>query len=422
MPVVNDLVVPYHQQDTDYYCGAACAQMVLGSLGLGLLSQDTLYNDNRTHSTLESGWATAPDGLHWTLTNYSQGLPHAIPSNPGETVNWTTLAYHMATSEDAISRKICWTIEHYTIAPTALVYGSDHWIVVRGYSADRAPTNVDDLGFSIDHFYVNNPWPPTPSASNSALAPPPPHSAGDGCGTGGTRGIANEVIAYSDWTNTYMTGVPSGYFQGKFIAMCDPNPPSTQIGVRKVVRRPFDGDGLVPATRVGELAIAGIRGAGLLENEGIWRRTLANARPGRAELVQRLDRPDSYYYIVPMDAEGRMVSASRIDAKDGLYLGSVVEPPELAIGRAAGSVHRLFPSDDQARSAAIGARLDLGQSGFLKVRPEAVFVYPTLVWEPCLESLSPYYPFRMVILGAFRLFVRVDGRVYTHLTTDIRGV
>jgi hypothetical protein len=85
-------------------------------------------------------------------------------------------------------------------------------------------------------------------------------------------------------------------------------------------------------------------------------------------------------------------------------------------------VHRLFPSDDQARSAAIGARLDLGQSGFLKVRPEAVFVYPTLVWEPCLESLSPYYPFRMVILGAFRLFVRVDGRVYTHLTTDIRGV
>jgi hypothetical protein len=120
MPVVNDLVVPYHQQDTDYYCGAACAQMVLGSLGLGLLSQDTLYNDNHTHSTLESGWATAPDGLHWTLTNYSQGLPHAIPSNPGETVNWTTLAYHMATSEDAISRKICWTIEHYTIAPSCV--------------------------------------------------------------------------------------------------------------------------------------------------------------------------------------------------------------------------------------------------------------------------------------------------------------
>src|SRR6202012_3227956 len=105
----------------------------------------------------------------WTLTNYSQDLSHPIPTNPAETVNWTTLAYHMAPSEDAISRKICWTIEHYSSAASAFVYGSAHWIVVRGYSADPAPTNVDDLGFSIDHFYVNNPWPPVPSAELEAL-------------------------------------------------------------------------------------------------------------------------------------------------------------------------------------------------------------------------------------------------------------
>jgi len=28
-----------HQQDTDYYCGAACAQMVLESIGAGLLDR-----------------------------------------------------------------------------------------------------------------------------------------------------------------------------------------------------------------------------------------------------------------------------------------------------------------------------------------------------------------------------------------------
>ena len=33
------LDVPYHQQDTDVYCGAACAQMVLRALGLPLLNQ-----------------------------------------------------------------------------------------------------------------------------------------------------------------------------------------------------------------------------------------------------------------------------------------------------------------------------------------------------------------------------------------------
>lgn len=63
MPTTENLAVSYHQQDTDYYCGAACAQMVLDSLGAGLLDQNQLYNDNHSHSTTEAGWATAPDGL-----------------------------------------------------------------------------------------------------------------------------------------------------------------------------------------------------------------------------------------------------------------------------------------------------------------------------------------------------------------------
>jgi predicted double-glycine peptidase len=46
MPVHEDLSVSYHQQDTDYYCGAACAQMVLDQIGAGLLDQNNLYNEN----------------------------------------------------------------------------------------------------------------------------------------------------------------------------------------------------------------------------------------------------------------------------------------------------------------------------------------------------------------------------------------
>ena len=37
MSTYENLAVAYHQQDTDYYCGGACAQMVLDSLGAGLL-------------------------------------------------------------------------------------------------------------------------------------------------------------------------------------------------------------------------------------------------------------------------------------------------------------------------------------------------------------------------------------------------
>ena len=47
----KDLATPYHQQDTDYYCGAAVAQMILGSIGSGILDQNTLYNSNHAHSS-----------------------------------------------------------------------------------------------------------------------------------------------------------------------------------------------------------------------------------------------------------------------------------------------------------------------------------------------------------------------------------
>jgi len=73
MTVHEDLAVQYHQQDTNYYCGAACAQMVLEQCGSGLLNQTDLYNDNHNHSTTESGWYTAPDGLTWTMNNRQSG-------------------------------------------------------------------------------------------------------------------------------------------------------------------------------------------------------------------------------------------------------------------------------------------------------------------------------------------------------------
>ena len=47
MPVTENLAVQTHQQDTDYYCGAACAQMVLETMGAGILDQHDLYADNK---------------------------------------------------------------------------------------------------------------------------------------------------------------------------------------------------------------------------------------------------------------------------------------------------------------------------------------------------------------------------------------
>ena len=41
MTVSENLSVPYHQQDTDYYCDAAVRRWCSNSLGAGLLDQES---------------------------------------------------------------------------------------------------------------------------------------------------------------------------------------------------------------------------------------------------------------------------------------------------------------------------------------------------------------------------------------------
>ena len=404
MSVTQNLTVQMHQQDTDYYCGAACAQMVLESMGAGLLDQDDLYADNHSHSTVDTGvnWATGPDGLQWTM----------MDRRPPGFTNY--FALYALDTEDLLSRKLCWTIHHYQVAPIALVYGWAHWIVVRGYTASAHPSSSADNSYSIDAFDINNPWPPTPSFATPALAPPPPHSATDGCGSGGDRGLANEHITYATWQSTYMTGVPGGHWNGKFVAICDPEPPAERGGpVRRATKRRGKGELLAPKA-MAELAVAGLREYGLFERKD-WGGILRKATPQSGTTVQRLDRLDSFYSLVPFQAGKATVAFAAVDARWGDYLQSVLLPKP--------QVERARLTLEQAYELVVGKRFDLGdRRGRLLVRKEAVCIYPHLVWRPCLESLSPYYPFYLFTVGHQRLYVRIDGAVFASLTTDMKGI
>lgn len=413
MPVTENLAVSYHQQDTDYYCGGACAQMVLDSLGAGLLDQTQLYNDNHSHSTTESGWATAPDGLQWTMHNYEPPAPAGPPH-----YGYYDFVLFALDSEDAISRKIVWTIHYYQAAPIAMVYGSQHWIVVRGYSASAAPANISDTSYSIDSFDVNNPWPPTPSASNASLAPPPPHTDGtDGCGTGGDRGIVNENISYTAWQNTYMTGIPSGHWAGKFVSVADPSAPPSERGARsRSLLDPLEYKGrLLHSEQVVRRAEQGLKAYGLAEREP-YGRVLTRAKFEEPILVQRLDLPDTFYYIVPVRESERVPLAVAIDAKTGLYLQSAVHT-----GRK-GSLFTLRSQKDVAKSI-LGSTVELPNwRGRIPIRAEAFCQFPTLVWKPCRESLSPFYPFHLFTVGSERIYVRSDGAIFTELHVTDRGI
>ena len=75
-----------------------------------------------------------------------------------------------------------------------------------------------------------------------------------------------------------------------------------------------------------------------------------------------------------------------------------------------------------ARTASRTAVIDLGDgSGRIPLRDGAFCVSPTLVWRPCQESRSPYYPFYQITVGGVTIYVGYDGRVYSTLHDLGRG-
>ncbi|HXN47461.1 MAG TPA: hypothetical protein VN893_12520 [Bryobacteraceae bacterium] len=411
MPVHEDLSVSYHQQDTDYYCGAACAQMVLDQIGAGLLGQDGLYAENHSHSTTESGWSTAPDGLQYTMNDQTPpgnptGLPHGHPY----------FVIDAEPNEDTVSRAIVWTIHNWRVAPIAMVYHSQHWIVVRGYTASAAPSSFSDPSYSISGFDVNNPWPPVPSWYTPSLAPPPPHSGSDGCGSGGDRGVVDEHLSYAVWQSTYMTGIDFGHWLGQYVAICDPDPPPSHPGVRPFAQERMRSEGLLSAEMAVKRAQEGLSVYGLDQRKN-YAGVLRRGRPGTPVLVERLDHPDQFYYVVPVTEDERTAPlAIVVDAITGIYLQSAINPKPgetvfTAIGR------------DAVLETIAGRVVELpNRVGRLQIRPEALCFYPRLVWKPCRESLSPYYPFYMFTAGAYHVYVRSDGAVFTELHDGEHGI
>ncbi len=408
MTVQENQNVPYHQQDTDVYCGAACAQMVLDSIGAGIQDQATLYTDCRNHTSELSSWYNPPDGLQWLMND----------RRPAGFGGW--FALYALNTEDALSRKLVWTIHHYQVAPIALVQGGNHWIVVRGYDASAAPTSSTDNTFTISAFEVNDPWPPVPSfyaPPNPPPPAPPPHSGGDNCGTGGNRGIVNQHIAYSAWKSTYMTGnVYGSLWNGMNVAVCDPDPPSKYPGRIEEPRKRRDGETLLNPEAARELAVHGLREYRLYDRDG-WEAALRGAEPGRPSLVQRLDQIDSYYYIVPFINPRQNISvAVAVDARFGDYQQAVALPKEGTSILTALDKHML-------QELVVDRRFKLEDPlGSLLVRKEAYCLYPTLVWRSCRESLSPFYPFHMFTVGDLRVYVRLDGQIFTKLHSNIPGI
>jgi hypothetical protein len=410
MNIEQNIFIPFHQQDNDHFCGAACLQMVLTSLGTPVenLYQEQLFDEIiRKSSTDPAGtWYAAPDGMLQTITD----------RNPVPSLH--SFLLYAANSEEQISRNIVFTISTFQIGPIALVFDMQHWCVISGYSLFREPTPEGDSVYIILGFWVKNPFPPTPI--QIPPAPPPPHWAFDRCGWGNgeilSLGNPNLYVSYYTWRDTYMTPVRDGYWKGKYLAICDPTPASTNLTKKSILKNIFKGEKIIGENAAGECAMTGLQEHGLMKLKSM-EKILEGSRPGKEiRLVHRLDRVNSLYYIVPVVKENNEICAlTCVDALFGYFMQATFASEEVPIAYK-------FLSRDEILQI-LGSRLEYKcEDKLLIIHPEIVSIYPSLVWRPCKESLSPEIPFYMVIIQNERIYVRLDGEVFTSLTTDGRGL
>lgn len=369
--------VPSKKQEEDDYCGPAVAQMTLSGLGVRK-TQDQLWDAlqdefdaqglpacERCEPVECSPWSTPPEALAAVLEN--------LGNVPIKLVSETDVA--------ATDHAIVWSIVNH-VAASVLVYGWRHWVIVYGYRANKTPTSATDTAYILEGLHVRDPWATEP---------------------------ATRFVKATQWRSKYLTGVECGRFTGRFVAVCDPDSPLPPKGPTVPTIKVSATARLVSVQQAVTAAKDGIERAGLLEDD-VWREAMRQTTPGEPRLVHRLDRPGSFYYLVPFARKAQVTVLAMVDGASG----------EFVEGQAAENSKRSFPFADppaKATDVLTARRVDVpGWRRHALLQREGVTASSALVWKPCRESLSPYLPFTMLTFGRHQFYLRADRELFASLS------
>jgi hypothetical protein len=390
MSWIKNTGAKYHTQDTNYYCGAACAMMVLAEIGVNYasLDQDDLYTSNNTHNA-KPGWYSDPEGVKYTM----------VHRKPASFAN-TFVVYRKPTEIEG-SQKLVYTLKQYGVSPIVMVYGCAHWIVVCGVQTNVNPSTGP---YTIEGFWVNNPV----HEDNE------PHAAGDTCGSGGGHGIENQWVSYASWRSTYFTGCNYDSADGslQYLSVCDPEEPKITAPRQVEPVRYFDGRSIADSKKIASVLKQELQRFSLVDEKRTAR--VARGKFATPLLVKRLDVEGAYYYLVPSMEEDTVVGYAQVDA---LY-GNLESVFTLKRGV------KLFETDVKKITQRVtDLRVELPQEGGRFLLSKGKFkIEKSLVWRPCRQAYSPHLPFWQIISGPFIFYQRIDGPVFAQLTLNGKGI
>jgi hypothetical protein len=373
MPWATNLKVPYHQQNGTKLCGPTTAMMIVDALHGGLIQEEAWWSQIQSHL---GTWNTDPKGLE---TGLNSKAPLAF-----KTTN-QFVAVDSASEPDG-TRLLVEALCSPNAAPAAaVVWGKMHWLVVCNVnlSAKPAPHAVT----TVLGFYINNPsLPPVIGPKN--------HTNSDSCGTSLALGSADagQYVNYAVWSSQFFSGYKNGA-ASVFTTVCAKKrtaipslaPPPTMAGggfKQKIEALTF-----VRPTMAQSAALTAISEHGLAEQEPL-KDAVRNATAGEPALVRRLDLEQSFYYLIPLVRDGRVVGVARTDAVHGDFMGvGAVPNGEYHIATAGEIAHQLHG-----------------------------FKLSEIVWRPCQESTSPYSPFYRVTGPDGERYVDRNGNMFCTLT------
>lgn len=144
------------------------------------------------------------------------------------------------------------------------------------------------------------------------------------------------------------------------------------------------------------------------------------AVPRTPILVQRLDAMANgrgFYYLVPIGVSDDNVSVvARVDGVTGRYLEA---SPFVARGdkKPWGTMVTNWRTESGIRRKLAGRTFERPDyQDAVVADAQGIGVHPAFVWKPCVESRSPFFPFRLVTIGDLRKYVRIDGKEFDSLT------
>lgn len=385
---MTNIDTPYYTQSTDYYCGAASAQMVLDSenIGIYISPQSVIYDYIHSHNIC-SGWASDPHGLADALNHFADGRAY--------------FSWYAPTDQDAGNNKLAYTLDYYEVPPIALIYGSAHWIVVRGVYTSAQPTTVSD--YDIYGFYVNDPW------------------------YGTTTLGENMYIDSRTWNEDIFTG---GFWCGapgarRYISVVDPDPPTkavpsypARLEKRTQVFTPIEIEKLASGY-LKNLLNSKIMAKNFNENTV---ERLSVAKVGEPRLTRRLDRKNDAYYIIPLlAADGHLPHVVQ-----GVILFDAYRGEFKAISAVEKAVPYAIIDNQNVALATFKNTFDLRMHQVEKITS------CERVWAPSTQSRSPFFPLwevQGVLVGEQKPtvlgYMNQDGQLFRTVTplnkTKLKG-